>query len=97
LDGLRVVHTGDIQRKANRLAKQAQDNSKRQIRNARKRESRAVQKADLGSSQSSLLWQECWRVDSVVNEFLVEQFTWIFEGFASDLDFYTLSARFSEC
>ena len=47
--------------------------------------------------RSSLLWQECWRAESAINKFLVEQFNWIFEGFTMDLDFFTLSARFSEC
>jgi hypothetical protein len=46
--------------------------------------------------RSSLLWQECWRAESTINGFLAERFTWISEGFASDLDFFTLSARFSE-
>ena len=46
---------------------------------------------------SSLLWQECWKAESAINKFLVEQFNRIFEGFASDLDFFALSARFSEC
>jgi hypothetical protein len=46
--------------------------------------------------RSSLLWQECWRAESTVNEFLADRFTWIFEGLASDLDFFALSARFSE-
>ena len=47
--------------------------------------------------RSSLLWQECWRAESMINEFLVEQFDRIFEAFSSDLDFFTLSTLFSEC
>ena len=47
--------------------------------------------------RSSLLWQECWRAESTINEFLVEQFDRIFEAFSSDLDFFTLSTLFSEC
>lgn len=47
--------------------------------------------------RSSLVWQECWRAESTINGFLVEQFNWIIEGFTSDLDFFALTARFSEC
>jgi hypothetical protein len=47
--------------------------------------------------RSSLLWQECWRAESTINEFLVEQFNRILEDLTSDLDFFTLSTRFSEC
>lgn len=47
--------------------------------------------------RSSLPWQKSWQAESAVNKFLVEQFNWIFEGFALDLDSFALSAHFSEC